>query len=285
MARADQHGAFAFLIYYIIWLIFYSEGSFILPRYLVFLVVLFGIFPDFDTIYYIIKKRGEGKIDTQFQHHLMFWTHWPISYIPLIILFVISVIFNFYSAYFLTPVIGIYMGHLLFDSISCGDGIMWGKIPWREDQYSVFINFCKGESDGYHGVYWEARYRNSFIAKLGNIAVAIGIVLLSVFQIVTIIQYISNPNSIGVSGYYLVPLVFLIIGLRHGLRDMPEKYFEEPPEGRYADYRINLDYIEGLSHKTRRKHIQKYHSLLKEHNLLQKIQNKAKAKDDTKPKG
>ncbi|MGV9173139.1 MAG: hypothetical protein ACOC4M_17895 [Promethearchaeia archaeon] len=271
MARADHHGAFAFLIYYIVWLIFYSDGSFILPRYLVFLSVIFGVFPDFDTLYYIAKKRGEGKIDTQFQHHLMFWTHWPISYLPLIVIFIVSAIFNFYSEYFLTPVIGIYCGHLFFDSISCGDGIMWGKIPWKKDRYSPFINLCKGKADGYHGVYWEARYKKTQICKIGNIAVISAIILISTFQIVTIIEYLSIPNSPGISGYYLAPIIFLIIGLVHGLREIPEKYLKEPPQGRYADYRINIRYIDGLSKKNRQKHIRKYKSLLKENNLLEKL--------------
>ncbi|MFO8018178.1 MAG: hypothetical protein R6U96_06045 [Promethearchaeia archaeon] len=278
MARVDHHGAFAFLIYYSIWLLFYSEGTFILPRHLVFLIVIFGVFPDFDALYYIVKQRGEGKINTQFQHHLMFWTHWPVSYIPLIIIFVISTFFNFYSEYFLTPMIGIYCGHLLFDSISCGDGIMWGKLPWKKDQYSPFINLCKGGTDGYHGVYWEARYRDTLICKLGNIAVIIAIFIISTFQIITIVHYLPDPNSPGISGYYLSPVIFFIIGLVHGLREIPEKYLEEPPRGRYADYRINPKYINGLNKKNRQKHIKKYKSLLQENHLLKKLQKDEKTK-------
>ncbi len=280
MARTDHHSAYAFLIYYIIWILW--KGSFIIDgehRYIVLLIVILGAFPDFDAIYWLIKKRGSGgAIDTEFQHHLYFWTHWPISYIPLIIIFIVSLIFDFFPEYFfpeyfLVPVVGIF-GHLLFDSISCGDGIMWGKIPWKKDRYARFVNLFPGNCDGYHGFYWEARYRHSFISKIGNIAVVASLIIITLFQINASVAHFQAENPPGISVYYVVPIVYFIITLRIGTKTLPEKAKEEPPEGRYADYRVNPAYINGLSEKNLKRHLEKYGALLEEKGVLKNLSKK-----------
>ena len=259
------------MIYYIIWLIFFGQGLWIPNHYLVFFSVIFGLFPDFDGIYYLIKKRGEGGIDTDFQHHLYYWTHWPISYIPVIIIFIFSFIFNFYPEYFLLPVVGIYGGHFLFDSISCGDGIMWGKIPWKMKQYGRYINLMPDGSDGYHGRYWEARYRKTIISKIGNVAVLLSIVILTLFQISQIIESIPLGQFIAINGYIIVPIIFFIIAFYIGNKKPNPKHLEEPPEGRYADYRLNSTYINGLNEKNRKNHLGKYADLLAQKGILDKI--------------
>ncbi|MHA2282990.1 MAG: hypothetical protein ACXAC5_19290, partial [Promethearchaeota archaeon] len=60
--------------------------------------------------------------------------------------------------------------------------------------------------------------------------------------------------------FSLIP--FFVIFLYFGLRKPKEKWLKEPPEGRYADYRINLKYINGLGEKNRRQHITKYKGML-----------------------
>lgn len=274
IARTDQHAAYALLIYYIIWLIFFGNGEFILPRMLAFFTIIFGIFPDFDAVYFIAKNRGQVKIDNKFQHHLIYWTHWPLSYIPLVALAIISIILGFYPEYFLMPVIAIYLGHFLFDSISCGDGIMWGKIPWKKDRYARFINVAKGNADGYHGHYWEARYKKTIICKIGNAIVIISIVLLIIFQIITSIEHFRAGDPPGISGYYIVPIIFLIWSFYLGIKDTPEMFLQEPPEGRYADYRTDPNYINGLSRRNQKKHVKKYEILLKEKGVIDKIKLK-----------
>ena len=272
MAKIEHHAAYAFLIYYFVWILW--KGTFIISgeyRYIVFLVVLFGILPDFDGIYWFAKQRSKPQIDTtEFQHHLYYWTHWPLSFSPLIILFVFSLIFNFYPEFTLVPVIGIYGGHYVFDSISCGDGLMWAKIPWRKGQYGRFINLLPDGSDGYHGVHWEARYRKTFIGRLGNIAVILSLAIISYFLIYTMIEYLSISESIGISGYYVMPIIFFIVMLYVSNKEVP-KNLKEPKEGRYADYRINLKYINGLSEKNRRKHIVKYKTLLEERGIMEQL--------------
>ncbi len=269
MARTEHHSAYAFLIYYIIWI--FWKGSFIIGeenRYIVLLIVVFGAFPDFDAVYWLIKRRGQGGISTDFQHHLYFWTHWPISYIPLIILFIFSLIFNFFPEYFLIPVIGIY-SHFIFDSISCGDGIMWGKIPWKKNHYARYINLFPGDADGYHGLYWEVKYRKTTIYKIGILAVMLSIIIITYFLIYTIFLHYQEGNPPGFSGYYFAPLVYFCIALVMSLKKPSEDYIKEPTEGRYADYRININYINGLSPKNRQKHMEKYKRILEKNELLE----------------
>jgi len=260
MARIDQHGAYAFLLYYLIWIIFFRTDSLIIPSPLMFLVILFGICPDFDGIYYAFKHRDQEKIDTQFQHHLHYWTHWPLTYVPLIPIFIVSLIFDFYPEYFLAPVVGIYLGHFLFDSISSGDGIMWGKIPWRKNQYARFINFFPGNCDGYHGIYWAIRYQETTFCRLGNAAVIASIGIIASFQAIGI--FLCLPHSLGLNGYYIVPLIFFFV--RYRIHTVPRKYLRKsgPPKNRYADYRIDPHYINGLNARNRTKHFEKYRSLL-----------------------
>lgn len=246
MARTEHHSAYAFLSYYLIY--FLWKGS-LMPGLIVFLIVFFGLFPDLDGFYWKIKEKQ--KMDTKFQHHLYYWTHWPISYIPLILIFIVCVIFNFYPELFLIPVIGIYCGHLIPDSISTGDGIMWGKLPWKKTRYARYTNLFSSKTDGYHGGFWSARYRKTIFFKIGNSAVISCIIIIILFQI-------NAKISIG----YIVSFLYFIIGFVKGLKKIPEQFYKEPPEGRYADYRTNPKYINGLSKKNRKLHLKKYAALL-----------------------
>ncbi|MFW9946790.1 MAG: hypothetical protein ACFFDX_08170 [Candidatus Odinarchaeota archaeon] len=259
MSRPEQHGAYSLIIYYVIFMIW--KKTFILPPLHTFLIILFGIFPDFDTLYWIIKTHKSKNSGTEYQHHFHYWTHWPLSYTPLVIALGFSIIINFYIEYFLIPVIGIYIGHFIFDSISSGDGIMWGKIPWKKERFAPYINFYRRFSDGYHGRYWDVRYRKTLICKIGYVAVIIAIVLICLFQIYTI----------NVDGWYLFSIIFLFVMLLLGLKRSPKLYLEEPPQGRYADYRISIKYINGLSEKNRNKHITRYLDLLKSKGILVKL--------------
>lgn len=263
MSRPEQHGAYSLIIYYIIFVIW--KKNFILPSTLMLFIIFFGIFPDFDTLYWLIKNRKAKKSGTEYQHHFQYWTHWPLSYTPLVIALVFSIVFNFYIEYFLVPIIGIYIGHFIFDSISSGDGIMWGKIPWKKERFARYINLFRSISDGYHGRYWDERYRKTLVCKIGYATVIIAIVLICFFQIYT------SFENLNLDGLYLFSIIFLLVMLIFGLKKGPKLYLEEPPEGRYADYRISIEYINGLSEKNRKKHIEKYSSLLKSKGALPKI--------------
>ena len=224
------------------------------------MIVLFSILPDFDAIYYFIKNRGRLNLTMKYQHHFNSLTHLPLIYSPVIIVFIISLINNFYPLYFLIPVVGIYCGHFLFDTIASGDGIMWVKNPFKRSKYAQFINKYCGKTDGYHGRYWDARYRQTKICKIGNYAVIMAsiIIFLHILNSYLSIDLSSRRSRQSLSSLIL----FFLIMLCFGLRKYPEKWLKEPPEGRYSDYRVNLKYINGLSQKNRRKHMEKYQELL-----------------------
>ncbi|MHA1147450.1 MAG: hypothetical protein ACTSR8_04330 [Promethearchaeota archaeon] len=264
MSRIEQHSAVSFLIYYIIWLLWKKTwiigGEY---RFIVFLIVFFGLFPDLDTIIFGIKYKKNARIlSDQFQHHYTSPMHWPLLYTPFIVLFILSLIFNFYPEYFLVPVIGIYLGHFLMDTIACGDGIMWGKIPWKKKRYARFISVWAYKTDGYHGLYWDARYRQTKINKIGDIAIIISFIIILFFQLDSSIYHFQIKNPPGISGYYVAPLIYFILaGLaRKNHRD--PKYLKEPSNGRYNDYRIDPTYINGLNEKNHQKHLIKYSHLL-----------------------
>ncbi|MHA1368523.1 MAG: metal-dependent hydrolase [Promethearchaeota archaeon] len=203
-----------------------------------FLALLFGVFPDFDGIYWRIKKGKKAIEDTNtFQHHLYYPTHWPVSYIPILILTIFVFAFNFYPLYFLAITVGVY-SHLIFDSISCGDGMNWGA-PWGRR----FINLFSEKTDGYHGLYWSARYKKTIFFKIENIAA-----LISIFLLITYI--FLRP-----SGWilYVVGIVGIVGFMISGFKPIDEKYLQEPPGGRYNDYRMIPEFYNKLPEKNKEK--------------------------------
>jgi len=258
MSRIEHHSAFGVLFYYLIYIIW--TRSLIMPSYYFNAIIYFSLLPDFDVIYYFFKSKGRLKLTMEYQHHLNSLTHFPLIFSPVIIIFVISVIINFYPLYFLISVVGIYCGHFIIDSIASGDGIMWGKNPFRRKKYTRFINKYSDKTDGYHGRYWDARYRQTKMAKIGNYAVILVLIII-IFHVLNL--YLSNILYSRYPRSSLFGLIlFLIIFLYFGLKKPKEKWLKEPPEGRYADYRINMNYINGLSEKNRKKHIATHQGML-----------------------
>ena len=160
------------------------------------------------------------------------------------------------------PVIGIYFGHFLFDTIACGDGIMWGKNPFRRKKYARFINIYCNKTDGYHGKYWGARYRTTRISKIGNIAVLFCVIIFLFFQFSSINMVIPEYPSYSRGHSYFNSIMFLLMMMYLGLKFTSKKWLREPPEGRYSDYRIKERYINGLSEENRRLHLMKYSDLI-----------------------
>jgi len=271
MSRTEQHAAFGFLIYYFIYILW--TGSFIMPSYYISMIIFFSILPDLDAIVFYIRKRGKFKLDTEFQHHFSSIAHYPLLYIPFIIMFIINIFMGSNPLISVIPVIGIYFGHFLFDTIACGDGIMWGKNPFRRKKYARFINVYCSKTDGYHGKYWGARYRTTRISKIGNIAVLFCVILFLFFQYSNI--SIINPVIPSYSRRmpYFNSIMFLLMMLFLGLKFTSKEWLREPPEGRYYDYRIKERYINGLSKKNRQIHLMNYSDLLKNKNIFSNFSN------------
>jgi len=251
MSRIDQHAVFGFWIFVPFYIL--MTGTLSMDRIAMFHVLLFSIFPDLDSIYYFFKAKGRLQLDNTFQHHYKSITHYPLFYTPLIVLIKASVIINFYPVYFLAPVIGIYGGHFLFDSIACGDGIMWGKNPLKRRQYGRFINIYCQKTDGYHGKYWYARYRQTWINRIGNILV-LGTILMFFLTRSNFASYNYSFSIHSLIGQTIFTIIFIMI-----IRDIYSKKWKlEPPNGRYSDYRKDNSYINGLSEKNRSIHLEKF---------------------------
>ncbi len=231
-----------------------------MPSYYFNVIIYFSLLPDFDAIYYFLKSNGRLKLTMEYQHHLNSLTHFPVIFLPVIIAFIVSVIINFYPLYFLISVVGIYCGHFIIDTIASGDGIMWGKNPFSRKKYARFINKYCDKTDGYHGRYWDVRYRQTKMAKIGNCTVILVIIII-IFHVLNLYFSINLSSRYPRSSLFSLIFFFLIF-LYFGVRNPKEKWLKEPPEGRYADYRVNLNYINGLSEKNRKEHITKHQGLL-----------------------
>ncbi|NMC06866.1 MAG: hypothetical protein GYA24_16730, partial [Candidatus Lokiarchaeota archaeon] len=130
------------------------------------LAVASGLLPDIDGIFWRLAHPG-AKAGTAFQHHLVYPTHWPVTYVPFIAAVTIAWLAGFYPMHFLAVLMGIY-SHLAVDSIACGDGMNWGA-PWGRR----FVNLWSSKTDGYHGRFWAARFRATVFFKIQFIAAAI----------------------------------------------------------------------------------------------------------------
>ena len=182
----------------------------------------------------MLLKTKSKKTDNSFQHHLYYPTHWPVTYTPLIAWTVVTYFIDFYFPYFLALVVGIYGGHLMMDSMSCGDGMNW-TAPWGRK----FINLFSSKTDGYHGTYWENRYRKTIFYKLENIAAIASIALIIVFY------YLKPKNEL----LLILGIMIVVANMIGCLMPLDPEYENEPPEGRYNDYRKIPEYYEKLSEK------------------------------------
>lgn len=215
------------LLYWLFW------QSFPTPMTLI-LIFIAGNIPDFDGIYW--KLKG-GKHDQNFQHHLYFWSHWPISYSPLLVVLLLSVIFDFAVGWVVIILSGI-LTHFVCDSMSCGDGMMWGKKPWKSNEFAPYINLISTKTDGYHGNYWTYRFRQTNLFKIVNIEAII------LIGIIIYVMFFSNAPIIRWT--YLIPIFAICILMGINFIPMDKKFREEPSEGRYADYRKLPAYLDWM---------------------------------------
>ena len=98
------------------------------------------------------------------------------------------------------------------------------------------------------------------MAKIGNYVVILVLIII-IFHALNL--YLSPNLTYRYPRSSLFGLIFFfLIFLYFGLKNPKEKWLKEPPEGRFADYRVNMIYIDGLSEKNRKKHIAKHQRLL-----------------------
>jgi hypothetical protein len=227
IVNPTSHASYSFLIFAFVSFVFLGKVPAGGPSIL---AVAAGMVPDLDGLLWKLLHPGK-KADTSFQHHLEYPTHWPVVYLPLVIFMIIAWLVNFYPVQVLALTMGIY-SHLVFDSISCGDGMNWGA-PWGRR----FINLCSSKTDGYHGLYWAARFKKTVFYKISLITSTISTILLAWFSIL----HVSD------STWYILAIVMLVAMIVFDLVPVPREFEQEPPEGRYSDYRLKPGYYEKLS--------------------------------------
>ena len=115
-------------------------------------LVTSSVLPDLDIFYQLFTNKS--KIKNNFRHHKWF-THWPIFYLPFLFL---SLFID--SEFLKIMVFGIY-SHLILDSFSAGDGIMW-LFPFSKK----FTNFFSSQTNGHHGKEWLEIYTKTPTFKL-----------------------------------------------------------------------------------------------------------------------
>jgi hypothetical protein len=107
------------------------------------LLMLFSVLPDIDIVYAVIKSR---TIHNKYSHH-EFFTHWPVTYSPLIMLMLLHP--NIYTA---VMVLGVY-SHMIMDTFISGKGIMWSQPLSRK-----YYNFFAGRTTGKENTDWLRAY-------------------------------------------------------------------------------------------------------------------------------
>jgi len=121
------------------------------------------VLPDLDFLFYKFVKKG--RYDSNFRHRQWF-THWPITYAPLLVL-----LFFFPSFKLFLICYGLF-SHLILDTFLAGDGMMW-FYPFSKE----FFNLCAKKTNNHHGREWFDAYKGMAAYKIDILSF---IVLLSI---------------------------------------------------------------------------------------------------------
>lgn len=105
------------------------------------LLILFSVLPDFDYLLNWGYRTITGMRFHAGVNHHEWASHWPISYIPLALLFIS--IPNTYTALMLFGVIS----HLVMDTIACSWGVMW-LYPFKRTWFNYFATSFRHINDG-----------------------------------------------------------------------------------------------------------------------------------------
>ena len=147
------HFSVSYIVYNILLLLL---GNYLQPDMIVvFLAIIVGLLPDLiDIIYSLISGIGFRSKDHEMRHHS--WpTHFPIFYIPFIIICIIfPCILTFSMA------INIYL-HFLGDSFFTDDGIRW-LWPFSKRYFKLLSKSMEGK----HDKKWVVFYRKTPLWKI-----------------------------------------------------------------------------------------------------------------------
>jgi len=115
------------------------------------LLTIFSVLPDIDMIYLFIKSRRQNRV---LSHH-DFFTHWPIIYLPFLLLLILH-----HNIYTIIMAFGVY-SHLIMDTFASGKGIKWA-FPLSRRYY----NFFASKTAGKENTLWLKTYRSTTFFKM-----------------------------------------------------------------------------------------------------------------------
>lgn len=135
------------------------------------LIILFSLFPDFDYVPdYIRQKFKTGKY--KIPNHHSFPSHWPIVYVPLIIVALVTL-----EPFFIIAATAIYL-HLFMDVFFCNQGIMV-FYPFSKKWY----NFMAKKTANKNGFDWNKAYKTLWISYVDKVFVLLMITHIAIFLI------------------------------------------------------------------------------------------------------
>lgn len=162
------------------------------------IAIISGSLPDWDYVYYVLKRRSV-MLGNDFRHHTWITHTFPIYIIPAVLLYIFGNYISSYELQLSAIVFGLSTCiHLIQDMFGTGDGIM------------VFYPFSRKmfgwELSGKHGKEWLEQYPKSRTYHLEHLITACGLFyisyyigyrigglakILSIFYLTVIIIYIA----------------------------------------------------------------------------------------------
>lgn len=136
------------------------------------MLVLFSLFPDIDLVYDYAKQLVLGKKYKIPLIHHQNATHWPVVYVPLLVLALLTM-----EPFLLLAAGAIYL-HLFMDTFFCNQGVMW-LYPFKKKWFNYFARETRRKL----GWAWNDAYRKLGIAKVDKFAFTLVIVHVSVLTL------------------------------------------------------------------------------------------------------
>lgn len=133
------------------------------------ILILFSLFPDIDVVFDFVKQMfSSKKYKVPLVHHQN-PTHWPIVYVPLLVLALITL-----EPFLLMAAGAIYL-HLFMDTFFCNQGVMW-FYPFKRK----WFNFFARETRRKLGWAWNDAYRKLGIYNIDKFAFSLLVIHVSI---------------------------------------------------------------------------------------------------------
>lgn len=144
----------------IIYVLLLSKVFNVTPTIATFILsVIFGVLPDFDIPFELLKRGRIGGKEEGFHRKV---THYPLLYFP-----VISVVFGLFGAFWAVLLAVNLISHFIHDIIGSGWGI---KLFWpiSEKNWKIFANPKDGSTSKHLITAWDQKELKEKIQKYGD---------------------------------------------------------------------------------------------------------------------